>query len=76
MQTCFGMLEMEDFVILSIFRLLALEIRSDSVKVKVIAAVIQRGGFAINVTPIGAYLSFLIERSAIRAKESEVLDLK
>lgn len=64
------------FIFLGEVWFLAFEIRSDSIKVKIVTSIVERGGFAIDITPIGADLGFLIERSAVRTQESEVLDLK
>lgn len=53
---------------------LALEARTDSVQVKVVTAVVQRGRLAVHIAPIGARLSLLVEGGAIGTQESEVLD--
>lgn len=76
-QTCFGVLQMENrFIFLGEVWFLAFEIRSDSIKVKIVTSIVERGGFAIDITPVCADLCFLIKRSAVRTQESEVLDLK
>lgn len=54
---------------------LALEAGSQPVQVEVIAAVVERGCFTVDIAPIGTDLSFLIESRTIGAKESEVLHL-
>lgn len=51
----------------------ALESRSNAVQIKVVAAVVQSGRFAVHITPIGTRLSLLVECRSVRAQESEVL---
>lgn len=75
-RTSFGPLQVEGGLLLfGERRPLALETGSKSVEVEVIAAVIERGCFTVDIAPIGTYLSFLIESRTIGAKESEVLHL-
>lgn len=64
---------MEALLILGIARLLALEIRSEPVKVEVVVAIIEI--FAVDVAPVGANLGFLVEGCAVRAQKSEILNL-
>lgn len=54
---------------------LALEAGSQPVQVEVIAAVVERGCFTVDIAPIGTDLGFLVESRTIGAKESEVLHL-
>lgn len=53
----------------------ALETRTDAIQIEIVATVIERGLFAIDVTPIGARLSLLIESGAIGAQEAKILYL-
>lgn len=63
------------FLLLGERRPLALEAGPQPVQVKVVAAVVQRGGFTVDIAPIGTDLGFLVESRTIGAKESEVLHL-
>lgn len=76
LQTCLGSLQMEHVVVLDKARFLALEIRSNSIQVKVITAIVERGRFTVHIAPVGANLSFLIECRSIGAEKSEILNLQ
>lgn len=75
-QTCFGSLQMKHVVVLHEARLFALEIWADAIQVEVIAAKGERGRLAVDIAPVGANLSFLIEGGSVGTQESKVLNLQ
>lgn len=66
---------MENFVLFRKTILFALELRSNAVKVKIIASIISCRGTTIDITPMSANLSALIERRVVGTQETEILNL-
>lgn len=52
----------------------ALESGSDTVQVKVVTSVVQRGRLAVHIAPVSTGLRLLIECRCVRAEEPKVLD--
>lgn len=76
MQTCFGSLQMKHVVVLHKAVLFTLEIWADAIQVEVIAAIVERGRFTVDIAPVGTNLSFLIEGGSVGTQESKVLNLQ